>query len=189
MNQVYLGAGVYGFEAASLYYFNKHASELDLNECATLAGLVQLPERYRPDKEANLPRITERRNTVLRAMKSMKVIDNAAYTATLAMKIVSDPVGWDGGKGSYFVETVRKYVADNYGDDMLYNGGLTIHTTLDPVAQDRAEQSGARQIKSLQERLNRMFLDSSDAVRALKVKREFFLANFDSIYKANKSLF
>lgn len=189
MNQVYLGAGVYGFEAASLYYFNKQASELNLNESATLAGLVQLPERYRPDRKANLPRITERRNKVLAAMYSTKQIDKRALEETLAIKIESDPKGWVGGKGSYFIETVRKYVADKYGDDMLYNGGLTIHTTLDPVAQDSAESSAARQIKTLQERLNRMFLDSSNAVRDLKVTREFFIAHFDSIYETHEEMF
>ena len=189
MNQVYLGAGVYGFEAASLYYFNKHAIELNLNECATLAGLVQLPERYRPDKKDNIARVTDRRNKVLQAMRVMKQIDRETMRQTMAMTIESDPKGWVGGKGSYFIETVRKYVADKYGDDMLYNGGLTICTTIDPVAQDSSERSCGRQIRSLQERLDRIFLDSSNAIRDCKVSREFFMNNFDSVYQANKAKF
>jgi len=189
MNQVYLGAGVYGFEAASLYYFNKHASELDLNESATLAGLVQLPERYRPDKKANLPRITDRRNKVLRAMYQTKQIDKSTMRQTLALKVTSNPKGWVGGNGSYFVENVRKYVADKYGDDMLYNGGLTIYTTLDPVAQDSSERSCARQVVALQQRLNHIFLDSSNALQTVKVPRAFFAEHFDSIYDAHKETF
>ncbi|MBN1575765.1 MAG: transglycosylase domain-containing protein, partial [Chitinispirillaceae bacterium] len=157
MNQVYLGAGAYGFEAASLYYFGKHASELDLNECATLGGVIQLPERYRPDKKENLPRMTERRNKVLAAMRNMKKIDKTAYLETIALPIETNPQQKAAGSGSYFMEMVRKYVSDKYGDDLLLNGGLTIHTTLDPVAQDSSERSCGRQIKSLQERLNRLF--------------------------------
>ncbi|MBN1129109.1 MAG: transglycosylase domain-containing protein, partial [Chitinispirillaceae bacterium] len=157
MNQVYLGAGTYGFEAASLYYFNKHASELNLNECAILGGLIQLPERYRPDKQENLPRMTERRNKVLAAMRTMHYIDKTAYLETVAVPVVSNPQRKAAGSGSYFMEMVRRYVVDKYGDDLLLNGGLTIHTTLDPVAQDSSERSCGRQIKSLQERLNRLF--------------------------------
>jgi len=136
MNQVYLGAGTYGFEAASLYYFNKHACDLNLNECATLGGLVQLPEKYRPDKSENLPRMGERRNKVLAAMRSMKNIDKNTYRATIALPIEAHPQRKTTESGSYFMEMVRKYVADKYGDDLLLNGGLTIYTTLDPVAQD-----------------------------------------------------
>jgi penicillin-binding protein 1A len=189
LNQVYLGAGVYGVQAASLYYFNKPASQLNLNECATLGGLIQLPERYRPDKKDNLPRMTDRRNKVLAAMRAMKKIDKALYLQTKALPIETDPQLKSGGKGSYFVEMVRKYVSDKYGDDQLYNGGLSIYTTLDPVAQDSCERSCGRQIASLQERLNRIFLDSTRAERQLKISREFFLDNFDSIYAANKKLF
>jgi penicillin-binding protein 1A len=189
LNQVYLGAGVYGVEAASEYYFSKHCSELSIEECALLAGLIQLPERYRPDRQANISRITQRRNIVLKAMKDLKFIDRntASQTAHLPVECrITKPVQ---GKGQYFMEMVRKYVSDKYGDEMLYNGGLTIHTTLDPVAQDSAEQSCARQIASLQKRLNRIFLDSTRADRKLKIKRETFLASFDSIYALHEEEF
>ena len=56
LNQVYFGAGVYGVEAAARCYFNKPVSKIDLNECAVLAGVIQLPERFRPDRPANLKR-------------------------------------------------------------------------------------------------------------------------------------
>jgi len=189
LNQVYFGAGMYGVEAASLYYFNKHASELDLNECATLGGLIQLPERYRPDKPKNIPRMTERRNKVLAAMRTIKAIDTEQYRTAVAIPVVSNPKRRTSGGGAYFIEMVRRYVADRYGDDLLYNGGLTIHTTLDPVAQDSSERSCGRQIASLQERLNRIFLDSTHADRQLGIKRGFFIDHFDSIYEANAERF
>ncbi len=189
LNQVYLGAGMYGVEAASLYYFNKHVGELDLNECATIGGLIQRPEPFRPDKKENIPLITERRNTVLRAMRSMKKIDKEECQRTITLPVQSEPRPREGGKGSYFVEMVRKHVSERYGDDLLYNGGLTIHTTLDPVAQDSAERSCGRQILSLQNRLNRIFLDSTHADRKLRIPRERFLEHFDSIYDAHAAEF
>lgn len=189
LNQVYLGAGMYGVEAASQYYFNKPVSELMLDECATLAGLIQLPERYRPDKEANISKVTERRRKVLLAMRKMKFIDKATYKQTITLPIESHPVKSSSMTGSYFVEMVRKYVSDKYGDDQLYNGGLTIYTTLDPVAQDSSERSAARQIVVLQKRLNGIFLDSTHADRRLKIPRKVFTAHFDSIYALHEEKF
>ncbi|MCX7727687.1 MAG: PBP1A family penicillin-binding protein, partial [Chitinispirillaceae bacterium] len=189
LNQVYLGAGMYGVEAASLYYFNKKASELDLNECAVLAGLIQLPEKYRPDKEENLTRMKERRNKVLKAMLEMKMIDKETYNIIIQEPIRVNPQQRYGGIAPYFIEMVRKYVSDKYGDELLLNGGLTIYTTLDPIAQDSAERSCARQIVNLQKRLNYLFIDSSNADRILKIKRDFFLEHFDSIYAIHKDKF
>lgn len=189
LNQVYLGAGVYGVEAASERFFSKRVSELTLGECALIAGMIQLPERYRPDKSANIPRITERRNTVLRAMRVTKIIDNETVKQECAKPVVTKLFIPKSGVGAYFVEMVRKYVSDKYGSDLLYNGGLEIYTTLDPVAQDSAENAATEQCKMLQVRLNRMFLDSSKADRLVNVSRETFLANFDSIYNANEDRF
>lgn len=189
LNQVYLGAGVYGVEAASENYFSKHASELNLNECAMLAGLIQTPEKYRPDRQANHSRMTKRRNEVIKAMRVMNFLD-----ATTAKQLLSQPLSVNPQKkvapvGSYFTEVVRKYVADKYGDDLLYNGGLTIYTTLDPVAQDSAEHALQTQVQSLQQRLNRMFIDSSDALKTVRINRQKFLDKFDSIYSLHEEQF
>jgi penicillin-binding protein 1A len=88
LNQVYLGAGVYGVEAASQRYFSKPVSALTINECATLAGVIQLPEYYRPDKKKNIQRITRRRNTVLRSMKKMGFIEKAHLNSLVALPIL-----------------------------------------------------------------------------------------------------
>jgi penicillin-binding protein 1A len=189
LNQVYLGAGVYGVEAASEYYFSKHASELDLNQCATIAGLIQTPEKYRPDKEKNIAKITKRRNEVLSALRETGVINKTTMKATIAMPITTKISIVQGGIGAYFIEMVRKYVSDKYGDDQLYNGGLTIYTTLDRAAQDSAEKGVSSQIVKLQERLDRMFLDSSGVDKKLKISRKVFLEQFDSIYSAHEEEF
>lgn len=189
LNQVYLGAGVYGVEAASERYFSKHVSELNLNECTMLAGLIQTPEKYRPDRQANLNRMTKRRNEVIKAMRAMKFIDATAAKALMNEPLSVNPKKAVASVGSYFTEMVRKYIADKYGDDLLYNGGLTIYTTLDPVAQDSAEHALQEQIISLQKRLNRIFLDSTNAHEKIGISRQQFLQNFDSIYALHEDEF
>jgi penicillin-binding protein 1A len=189
LNQVYLGAGVYGVEAASEYYFSKHASDLTLLECATLAGLIQTPEKYRPDKATNIERITNRRNEVLKAMHVTGFFDKKTLKEMMSEQIKTKITKPKGGSGEYFTEMVRKYVADKYGDEMLYNGGLTIYTTLDRYAQDSAESAVAKQMALLQERLNRKFLDSSEVDKKLKIPRKVFIESFDSIYAAHEEEF
>ncbi|MBN1127894.1 MAG: PBP1A family penicillin-binding protein [Chitinispirillaceae bacterium] len=182
LNQVYLGGGAWGVEAASNQYFSKHVNDLDRNECATLAGIIQLPEKYRPDKPANLQRITARRNIVLRAMHDMGFIKTHELRSLSALPVPSNPRMEKPSESNYFLEMVRKYVRDKYGDDELYTGGLTIHTTLDREAQIAAEAAAEKQIASLQRRLNRIFLDSTKAFQKYRIPRDTFLAHFDSLY-------
>ncbi|MDR0305856.1 MAG: PBP1A family penicillin-binding protein [Chitinispirillales bacterium] len=187
LNQAYLGAGVYGVQAAAEHYFSKHVSQLTLGECAVIAGIIQLPEHHRPDRPNNIDRITARRNIILRSMASSKFIDGNTARAAVDEPLTANPKVYRPPMGPYFMEMVRKYVSDKYGDEQLYNGGLVIQTTIDPVAQDSTEKSVARQAALLQNRLNRLFLDSTDVDRKLKVNRETFLANFDSLYALNEA--
>jgi len=189
LNQAYLGAGVYGVQAAAEHYFSKHVSELTLSECAVIAGIIQLPEHHRPDREANITRITSRRNIILRSMAQAKFISNAVASETINEPVTANPKVYSPPMAPYFMEMVRRYVAEKYGDELLYNGGLVIKTTLDPVAQDSTEKSVARQARSLQNRLNRLFLDSTNVDRQHKIPRDRFLANFDSIYTAHEAEF
>lgn len=189
LNQVYLGAGVYGVEAAARRYFSKSVSELNLNECAVLAGTIQVPEHYRPDREENHKRTRMRRNSVIRGMRTMGFIDRPTARRVSNDSIPSNPQVHTAGSAPYFIEMVRRVVASKYGDDLLYTGGLTIHTTLDPVAQDSAETAAKSHLRSLQKRLNRMFLDSANAPRLIGVPRKTFLNNFDSLYQLHKEQF
>ena len=185
LNQVYLGAGVYGVQAASQHYFNKNVSDLTLSESAIIAGIIQLPERHRPDRQANSTRITARRNAVLRSMVIIGAISDAAARAAIAEPVAANPKVYLPPKAPYFMEMVRRYVAEKYGDEQLYNGGLVIHTTLDTYAQDSIERSMARQIESLQRRLNWIFLSGTNADRKIGISREAFIADFDSLYALN----
>ncbi|MCL2219576.1 MAG: PBP1A family penicillin-binding protein [Chitinispirillia bacterium] len=182
LNQAYLGAGVYGVQAAAEHYYNKGASELTLNECAVIAGIIQRPEHHRPDRPANTERITARRNVVLRSMVVTKSITKAAAQAAIDEPVVANPKVYAPPAAPYFIEMVRRYVADKYGDDQLYNAGLVIQTTLDPIAQDSAEASAGRQVALQQARLNRIFIDANKLDRVFGMNRDMVIASFDSLY-------
>jgi penicillin-binding protein 1A len=187
LNQVYLGAGVYGVEAASQCYFSKHVAQLTRNECAVLAGLIQLPERYRPDKKGNLKNTGARRSRVLAAMVSMHFLDRAAASEIDKEDVPSKPQTDVSKRAPYFVEMVRQYCEQKYGDDMLYNGGLTIYTTLDPGAQDSTDKATVGHLAGLQAKMNSYYLDRTRIFRKLKTPREFFAAHFDSMYAAHRA--
>jgi penicillin-binding protein 1A len=187
LNQVYLGAGVYGVDAAAHYYFSKPASKLNLNECSVIAGIIQLPERYRPDKKNNMTRIINRRGKVLQAMQKMRFIDDQAVQTVSQMSVPYNPQLDVSQRAPYFVEHIRKYCEQKYGDDLLYNGGLTIYTTLDLDAQDAIEKDLKGQLKDLQNKMNSYFLDRTNFWRRKKIPQDFFLAHFDSLYNIYKS--
>jgi penicillin-binding protein 1A len=182
LNQVYLGSGCYGVEAASQTYFSKRAFDLTLNECAAIAGTIQLPEYYRPDKQKNMPRLLARRNAVISGMRKMKYIDKKTARATVKEPIEAHPAEPVSKIAPYFVDMVRQYVLQKYGEDALYNDGLVIHTTLDLVAQDTAEHAAAAHLKFLQRRLNRMCVDSSGIWKTLHIPRDTLLSHFDSLH-------
>lgn len=189
LNQVYLGGGTYGVEAASQKYFNKPVSELTLNQCAILAGTIQLPEHYRPDKEKNISRITVRRNSVIRGMQRMGVIDEETAQSARQDSIKANPKKPSVKSAPYFVDMVRGYVAQRYGDKALYEGGLTIYTTVDPPAQDSSSAAAKAHLAELQPRLNMMCVDSSKIYRTLGIPRDTLLAHFDSLYEVHEETF
>ncbi len=186
-NMVYFGGGAYGVESASQSYFNKHVWQLNLQECAVIAGMIQRPEGYRPDRKKNLPAITERRNTVLASMYKIGAIKRDEMKAAQSCPIETHTCQVEGGRCAYFVEMVRQYLERKYGEDVLYNGGLSIYTTLDPVAQDTADWVAGHLLGPAQKRCDGIFLDMSLAYKKLGIKKSEYLDKFDSIYAAHKS--
>ena len=186
LNMVYLGAGVYGVETASKRYFSKSASDLTLNESAVLAACIQLPERYRPDKDENIKRVISRRNTVIKSMLKMGFITRDAANLVIEETISANPQEPVSKRAPYFIEMVRQYMENKYGEYKLYNSGLTICTTLDPVAQDSTDKAVTYHLDSLQRRTNRLFLDSTRAYQTLGISKESYLDNFDSLYTAHQ---
>jgi penicillin-binding protein 1A len=139
-NQMYLGHGAYGIEAASRLYFNKGNKQLTLEEAALVAGLFQLPERQSPF--VDMKRATSRRNLVLQRMADERYITQAQADAARQKPIVTrgQPTQ-PPGIAPFFVEEVRKHLERQYGAKVLYENGLAVTTTLDPKLQELANRT------------------------------------------------
>jgi penicillin-binding protein 1A len=135
-NQIYLGHGVYGFEAASQFYFSKPTKKLTLPEAALIAGLPKSPALFSPINHPD--RALHRRNLVINNMLEDGKITareaDAARNAPLGLKIAPDP----NSLAPYFVEEVRRYLENKYGTDQVHEGGLRVYTTQDMNLQRAA---------------------------------------------------
>jgi penicillin-binding protein 1A len=135
-NQIFLGHGVYGFEAASEYYFSKPARKLTLAEAALLAGLPKGPGVYSPINHPD--RAMKRRNLVINAMLEDGKITAAqaeeARSAPVVLHLAHDP----NSLAPYFVEEIRRYLETKYGADQVHEGGLKVYTSIDVDLQKAA---------------------------------------------------
>ncbi len=129
LNQIYLGHGAYGVEAAAENYFSKTCSELNLAECALLAGLPQAPSRYSPFR--NFKRAKERQVYVLNRMLAEGYITNIQATEAINTPLDIKPRhNWYIEQVPYYTEHVRRYIEEKYGRKTLYEGGLRIYTAV-----------------------------------------------------------
>ena len=138
-NQIYLGHGSYGFEAASEYYFSKPAKQLTLEEAALLAGLPKWPANYSPIAHAD--RALKRRNLVINSMmEDGKITAKQAAEARdkpIELHVAHDP----GSLAPSYVEEIRRYLETTYGSDQVHQGGLKVYTTLDMDLQRTANHA------------------------------------------------
>jgi penicillin-binding protein 1A len=143
LNEIYLGSGAYGVAAASLVYFDKSVNELTISEAAYLAALPKMPGSLHPVR--NHDRAIERRNYVIDRLQENGWIQQAdADTARKAPLTVANR--GNGAKtfaGEYFAEEVRRDIFERYGEKKLYEGGLSVRTTLDPKMQVMARKTMA----------------------------------------------
>ena len=122
LNQIYLGQGAYGVEAATQTYFGKPAKDLTLAEAALLAGLPQAPARYSP--VSHFDRAKARQKYVLSRMLEEGFIDEASRTLALQTELDIRMKGVNTfDRAPYFSEHVRRYLLEKYGKDLLYRGG------------------------------------------------------------------
>jgi penicillin-binding protein 1A len=138
-NQIFLGHGVYGFEAASEFYFSKPAKNLTLVEAALLAGLPKGPTLYSPIIHPD--KAQKRRNLVINAMLEDGKITAAqaeeARNTPIELHLAHDP----NSLAPYFVEEIRRYLEAKYGADQVHEGGLKVYTSLDVDLQKAANQA------------------------------------------------
>ena len=138
-NQIYLGHGVYGFEAGANYYFSKKAKDLTLEEAAVLAGLPKAPNAYSPIN--NPERSVRRRNVVINNM-----LEDGKITAAEAQRAKSSPLQLNIQAESsdiapYFVEEIRQYLEKKYGTQEVHEAGLRVYTSLNLEMQRAAQQA------------------------------------------------
>jgi penicillin-binding protein 1A len=138
-NQIYLGSGQYGFEAAAQYYFSKHANNLTLTEAALLAGLPKGPSAYSP--LLNPDKALRRRNLVISEMESDGVITHVqaqqARSAPLGLHIAEQ----QSAVAPWFQEEVRQELDKRFGSEQVHEAGLRVDTTLDLNLQKTANQA------------------------------------------------
>jgi penicillin-binding protein 1A len=138
-NQIYLGSGMYGFEAASEFYFSKHAKDLNLTEAALLAGLPKGPAAYSP--LLNPDKALRRRNLVLSEMEA-----DGAITHAQAEKSRQAPLGLhiaqpEQSVAPWFQEEVRRELEKRFGSEQVHEAGLRVDTTLDLELQQTANRA------------------------------------------------
>jgi penicillin-binding protein 1A len=149
LNQVYFGHGAYGVEAASYNYFDKPVSDLNLSECAMIAGLPRAPNSYSPIRYPI--KAEQRRNHVLDRMLEENYISQDDYQLAITEKIRSRQ-DKDRNKFPYFTEYIRQQLEQKYGSTALYRDGLKVYTTIDSKFQYLAQESLKWGIKELDRR-------------------------------------
>ena len=151
LNQIYLGHGAYGVQAAAQNYFGKNVEELNLAECATLAGLPQAPSRYSPYSHPE--RAKERQVYVLNRMVADGYITTNEAAEALAYELkVKEREDWDIGSVPYFSEHIRRYLEEKYGEETLYREGLKVYTTVDVAFQKTAQKALEKGLYELDKR-------------------------------------
>jgi penicillin-binding protein 1A len=151
LNNIYLGNGAYGVEAAAESYFNKRTEQLNLAEMAMMAGLVKAPSRYSPIN--NLKRAKERQAYVLTRMTDLGFISQEQREKALRapLKIQSRESAFF-SKAPYFTEFIRQQIERKYGKEKLYQEGLRIYTTLDLSLQRTAQKNVEMGLRDLDKR-------------------------------------
>ncbi|MCK5310871.1 MAG: PBP1A family penicillin-binding protein [Desulfobacteraceae bacterium] len=167
LNQIYLGHGAYGVEAAAENYFGKHAKELDLSESSMIAGLPQAPSKYSPFRHPK--RAQQRQIYVLNRMKEGGFITNLQATEAMNKKLDIKPrKNWFIERVPCYTEYVRRYVEEKYGKDVLYNEGLKVYTAVNIEMQKVGRKQVVAGLKKLDKRQG--YRDHIKHVPALKVE-------------------
>ncbi|MCP3898765.1 MAG: PBP1A family penicillin-binding protein [Desulfobacteraceae bacterium] len=151
LNQIYLGHGAYGVEAAAENYFGKHAKELDLAECSMIAGLPQAPSKYSPFRHPK--KAQQRQVYVLNQMKEGGFITNLQATEAMNKKLDIKPrKNWFIERVPCYTEYVRRYVEEKYGKEILYKEGLKIYTAVNIEMQKIGRKQVTKGLKEFDKR-------------------------------------
>ncbi len=164
-NQIYLGSGAYGVEAACQTYFGKSVSDINLAQAALIAGLPKAPSIYSPLSHPD--RARKRRHIVLRQLLLTQKITQEEFDTADTMEIASPPRKGHQDQTAYFTDMVKRFLKQQIGLQTVYSKGLTIHTTLNAKLQKICEDSVSEHMSNLQARRAAQGLDSKTLQCAL----------------------
>jgi penicillin-binding protein 1A len=151
LNQIYLGHGAYGVQAAAKVFFDKDVSALSIAECAMVAGMPQAPGKFSP--HLNPKKAKERQIYVLRRMLENHYISQKEYESAVREELkVHDSVDVNPKYSPYFVETIRRQLVDKYGDRALYEDGLQVTVDVDPALFKVAGQAVREGLRAIDRR-------------------------------------
>ena len=164
LNQVYFGSGAYGVASAASIFFGKTVQDLNLAECALIAGMPKSPSRYSPLVNKDLA--LKRRNTVLKQMRETNIIASDEYNRAINedIHILNRRKST---RAPYFIQYVKNNLEGILGAAMLYKGGLSIYTTLDYELQQAAEKAVTDGLVALQGRMEKNNIAEGPAQAAL----------------------
>jgi penicillin-binding protein 1A len=149
LNQIYLGDGAYGVEAAAQAYFSRGVSSLTVAEGALLAGLAQAPTRYSP--RHHIDKAKARQRYVLRRMVEVGLLDKDAAEKAYKARLALAPPSTFRSEAAYFLEYVRIYLQEKYGTDAIYRSELKIYTTIDAKLQEAAYAALTQGVRRIEE--------------------------------------
>jgi len=154
LNDIYLGQrgqeGIYGIWEASQFYFSKEPRDLSIAEMATIAGMIRSPNHFNPIRHADAARI--RRNEVLGSMLQDGYISKAAYDQAVTEPLRAREPYQESNDAPYFVDYVKRELAERYPPSVLTGEGLRVFTTLDVHMQKQAEAAVDNNLTRLEEK-------------------------------------
>ncbi|MBW2520705.1 MAG: transglycosylase domain-containing protein, partial [Deltaproteobacteria bacterium] len=152
LNQIFLGHGAHGVQAAAENYFDKNVEELSLAECSMLAGLPKAPSRYSPYRY--FPEAKERQKYVLSRMVAEGFISQEEADLAFSEELEIRPrVNQHIADAAYFTEQVRRYLEETYGKEWLYTDGLEVHTSVNLAMQRAAQEAVQSNLQAHDKRL------------------------------------
>ncbi|MBI3541110.1 MAG: transglycosylase domain-containing protein, partial [Deltaproteobacteria bacterium] len=204
LNEIYFGqkgpVSVTGVQEASRFYFSKDVSYLTPAECALLAGMIRSPGEYSPLK--NISKAYDRRNFVLKSMREKDFLPEEEYQKARKEKILVSPDHRKSFQAPYFVDFVQSKLHSDYPENVLRSEGLRIFTTLNPDAQEVAEDAMKHRLSELEEgrpklkklRADGKFLEGAliaikpqtGAIVAFVGGRDYGVSQFDRIPDAHR---
>ncbi len=192
LNHIYLGCGIYGVQAASQRFWRCNADALSLSQAATLAGIVQSPERLCP--LSNPERALKRRNTILYRMLKQSLITQQEYTTACAQPLMLKESD-DACCSPHMKEMIRQMVEPLVGKKILYCGGLTIQTTLSSSLQKQSNTIFKSHLQRHQKKSD-LLLDggfmimegAQGKIKALIGGKDFAHSQFNRVTQAKRQL-